>query len=364
MSATNKKTTVTSAPRRPLRIGFIALNDAAPIIVAHENGFFRKHGLDVELSREVGWATIRDKIIHRELDAAHALGAMVISTTLGLNCLPCDCVTAFVLNTDGNCITLSEDLWKRGVRDAVTMRDEVIRSRHERTYVFGVVFAHSSHRIHVCDWLRSGGVDPEKDVRIVVVPPPQLFRNLAAGTIDGYSVGDPWNSLAVREKIGWCAAVSPDLAPGHAEKVLMVRRDFAEKRSEEHLAIVAALSEAAALCDTPAFRPELCNLLARREYMNVPVRVIQASLVGPFDAGHGNTIPATDFIHYHRNAANDPTAAKAAWLIEGFNRHRFLPAGVTIPADLGARTFRSDLYALAQKPSRSTNRHDKALVHA
>lgn len=364
MSATNKKTTVTSAPRRPLRIGFIALNDAAPIIVAHENGFFRKHGLDVELSREVGWATIRDKIIHRELDAAHALGAMVISTTLGLNCLPCDCVTAFVLNTDGNCITLSEDLWKRGVRDAVTMRDEVIRSRHERTYVFGVVFAHSSHRIHVCDWLRSGGVDPEKDVRIVVVPPPQLFRNLAAGTIDGYSVGDPWNSLAVREKIGWCAAVSPDLAPGHAEKVLMVRRDFAEKRSEEHLAIVAALSEAAALCDTPAFRPELCTLLARREYMNVPVRVIQASLVGPFDAGHGNTIPATDFIHYHRNAANDPTAAKAAWLIEGFNRHRFLPAGVTIPADLGARTFRSDLYALAQKPSRSTNRHDKALVHA
>ncbi|MBC8041781.1 MAG: ABC transporter substrate-binding protein, partial [Opitutaceae bacterium] len=344
------------------RIGFIALNDAAPIIVAHENGFFKKHGLDVELSREVGWATIRDKVIHRELDAAHALGAMVISTTLGVNCLPCECLTAFVLNTDGNCITLSEDLWKRGVRDAVSMRDEIIRSRHERTYVFGVVFAHSSHRIHVCDWLRSGGVDPEKDVRIVVVPPPQLFRNLAAGTIDGYCVGDPWNSLAVREKIGWCVAVSPDLAPGHAEKVLMVRSDFAANRSDEHLAIISALSEAAALCDTPSFRPELCDLLSRREYMNVPSRVIQASLVGPFDAGHGNTIPATDFIHYHRNAANDPTAAKASWLIDGFNRHRFLPAGITVPADLGARTFRSDLFQLTQKQLIKSKKNE--LVHA
>lgn len=362
MTTINRKPSVTPLPRRPLRIGFIALNDAAPIIVAHENGFFQKHGLHVELSREVGWATIRDKIIYRELDASHALGAMVISTTLGLNCLPCDCVTAFVLNTDGNCITLSEDLWNRGVRDASTMRDEIIRSRHDRAYVFGVVFAQSSHRIHMCDWLRSAGVDPEKDVRIVVVPPPQLFRNLAAGTIDGYCVGDPWNSLAVREKIGWCPVASPDLAPGHAEKVLMVRSDFAETRTAEHLAMIAALSEAAALCDNPAFRPELCDLLARREYMNVPARVIQASLVGPFDCGHGNTVSADNFIQYHRNGANDPTAAKASWLIEGFNRHRFLPAGTVIPADLGPRTFRSDLYHLAQKSSRK--RTNNELVHA
>ncbi|HEY9248558.1 MAG TPA: hypothetical protein VIO38_05480, partial [Rariglobus sp.] len=131
---------------------------------------------------------------------------------------------------------------------------------------------------------------------------------------------------------------------------------------EEHLAMVAALSEAAALCDTPDFRPELCRLLARREYMNVPARVIQSSLVGPFDYGHGRTVSADDFIHYHRNGANNPTSAKAAWLIEGFNRHRFLPAGVTVPADLGQRAFRSDLYTLAQKSSRKRNDHE--LIHA
>ena len=142
MPSPTSKPALSSSSSRPLRIGFIALDDAAPIIVAHEQGFFAQQGLHVELSREVGWATIRDKLVYRELDAAHALGSMVISTTLGLNCLPCDCLTACVLNTNGNCITLSEDLWKRGVRDAKTMRDEIISSRHERTYVFGVVYAH------------------------------------------------------------------------------------------------------------------------------------------------------------------------------------------------------------------------------
>ena len=336
-----------SAAHTALRIGFIALNDAAPIIVAQEHGFFKKHGLAVTLSREVGWATIRDKVIHRELDAAHALGAMLISTRLGSNCLPTDCLTAFVLNTNGNCITLSEELWQLGVRDARSLRDEIVRSRHERTYVFGVVFAHSAQRILLCDWLRSGGIDPEKDVRIVIVPPPQLFRNLAAGTIDGYCVGDPWNSLAVREKIGWCPDLSPTLATGHAEKVLMVLNDFAETRADEHFALVAALAEAAELCDRADFRPELCTLLARKEYINVPARVIQSSLIGPFEAGHRTTFPAADFIQFHRDGANDPTEAKAAWLIEGFKRNRFLPAGVTIPADLGKKTFRSDLHHLA-----------------
>lgn len=333
-----------SASPRPLRIGFIPLSDAAPIIVAQEHGFFRRHGLRTELSREVGWATIRDKIIYGELDATHALGAMVISTTLGLNCQPCDCVTAFVLNTNGNCVTLSEDLWQRGVRDAATMRDEIVGSRKERIYVFGVVFAHSSHRIQIGDWLRSGGVNPEKDVRIVVVPPPQLFRNLLAGTIDGYCVGDPWNSLAVREKAGWCPAVSADLSPGHPEKVFMVRADFAEQHGPEHLALVAALSEAAALCDDPAFRPELSRLLSRREYLNVPERVIAAGLVGPFDFGHGRTETSSDFIRFHQDGANDPSAAKAAWLIEGFRRNGMFVSSTLVPGDLGARTFRSDLF--------------------
>ncbi|MFA6961899.1 MAG: CmpA/NrtA family ABC transporter substrate-binding protein [Opitutaceae bacterium] len=347
MSAAKNKVRPAAAIGRPLKVGFIPLNDAAPLIVAHEHGFFQRHGLQVELCREVGWATIRDKIIYRELDAAHSLGAMVIATTLGLGCVPCECLTALVLNTHGNCITLSEDLWKLGVRDAATMHDAIIKHRHERTFVFGVVFNHSSHHILLCDWLAGGGIDPQKDVRIVIVPPPQLFRNLSAGTIDGYCVGDPWCSLAVREKIGWCAAISRELAPNHAEKVLMVRRDFAETHSDEHLALVAAVAEAAELCDDPAFRPELVGLLARREYLNVPARVIHASLVGPFDLGHERSVSAEHFIHFHGDGANDPTSLKSDWIIDRFTRHGLIPRGLAVPADLGRRTFRSDLFKRA-----------------
>jgi ABC-type nitrate/sulfonate/bicarbonate transport system substrate-binding protein len=339
----------TAITPRPLRLGFIELIHAAPLIVAHEQGFFRRHGVRTELSREVGWATIRDKLIYRELDAAHALGAMLISTTLGLRCLPCECLTACVLNLNGNGLTFSEELWQLGVRDGPTLRAEIARVRGQRTFVIGIVFEYSAHHILLCDWLRAAGIDPGRDLSIVVVPPAQLFRNLVAGTLDGFCAGEPWNSLAVREKAGWCAAVSTDLAPGHPEKVFMVTADFADRRPEEHLAMVAAIAEAAALCDQPSFRPELARLLARPEYLNLAASVIAASLVGPFDYGHGRRDGADQFIQFHRGAANDPTPAKAKWLLDGFTRNGFLPAGVSLPPNLAGRLFRSDLFHAATK---------------
>jgi len=126
--------------RRPLQVGFVPLTDCAPLIMASELGLFRKYGLRVTLSRELGWATIRDKVIHGELDAAHALAAMPVAATLGLGSIPCECSTALVLNLHGNAITLSNDLWRRGVRDGASLREEIARSRREKTFAFGVVF--------------------------------------------------------------------------------------------------------------------------------------------------------------------------------------------------------------------------------
>ena len=352
----------TASQATALRIGFIALNDAAPIVVAQEHGFFRRQGLRVELRREVGWATIRDKIIYRELDAAHALGAMVLSTTLGLDCRACPCLTAFILNLNGNSITLSETLRERGVHDAASLREEIARTRPGRVPVLGIVYQYSSHRIQLGGWLRAAGIDPQRDVRIVVVPPPQLFRNLAAGTIDGYCAGDPWNSLAVREKLGWTVATSADLNPGHPEKVLMVRADFAEQRHPEHLAMLAALTQAAALCDDPGFRPELARLLARREYLNVPERVVAAGLVGPYQFGHGRSTDATDFVVFHRDEANDPTPARASWLIDHLASNGLLPGTPrALPSDLARRTFRSDLFHQARQRHAHTSHHAEAL---
>ena len=332
-----------------LRLGFIPLTDAAPLLVADAQGLFRKRGLDVELSREVGWATIRDKIIYRELDGSHAVAPMVVSTTLGLGCLATPCLAASVFNAHGDAITLSTALWKAGVRDAATLREEIRRTRHERLLVLAVVFAHSAQSILLRDWLRGAQIDPDKDVRIVVVPPPQLHRNLAAGTIDGYCVGDPYNSQAVREKTGWIAAFSADLAPGHPEKAFMVREDFASARSEEHLALVAAIQEAAVLCDDPAFRPELVRLLSRPEYLNVPARNLAPALTGPMDPGGGrDPVSAENYIRFSRFEANVPTPLRAQWIIDGLVRNGLVPKGVPLPPDLARRVFRSDLFSQAR----------------
>lgn len=324
-----------SAPAAALRIGFIALADAAPLIVAHEMGLFRKEGVRVELRRELGWATIRDKVIYRELDAAHALGAMVLSTSLGIHCPACPCVTAFALGEEGNAITLSMDLHGRGVRDGATLKEEARRTRGERQLVLGVVSEHSSHRILLGDWLKAAGLRPDVDYRIVVVPPPLLFRNLYAGTIDGYCSGEPWNALAVREQVGFCPATSRTLEPGHIEKVLMVREDFAEARDGEHRALLRALAAGAELSARPEFRTELVSMLARREYLNLSAKVVALGL------GEGNPDSPAAF---DRTSMHEPSAEKAQWLLDGFRRHGLIPQSRPVPQDLIETTFRADIF--------------------
>ena len=228
---------------RPLRLGFVPLTDCAPLVLAQELGLFRKYGLAVTLHRELGWATIRDKIIYGELDAAHAVVGLPVAATLGLGSIKCECATALVLNLHGNGITLSNELRKRGVTNVTQLRAEVQKLRGERTLTFGIVSPVSSHNFLLRSWLAGAGINPDRDVRIVVVPPPQMVANLKSGNLDGFCAGEPWNSVAVQAKAGWCAAVSAELDPGHPEKVLMVRSDFAEQREPEHLALVAALIE-------------------------------------------------------------------------------------------------------------------------
>src|SRR5690606_6364791 len=143
----------------------------------------------------------------------------------------------------------------------------------------------------------------------------------------------PYNSQAVREKTGWIAATSADLAPGHPEKVFMVREDFAAARHEEHLALISALQEAAVLCDDPAFRPELVRLLARPEHLNIPAKMLSPALIGPLDPGREEPpVSAENYIRFSRDEANVPTPLRAQWIIDGFLRHGLVPRGQALPA--------------------------------
>lgn len=329
---------------RPLRVGFISLTDAAPIIVAEELGYFARCGLRVELHREIGWATVREKIIYGELEASHAPAAMLWSTQLGIGCPACEVLTAFVLNLNGNAITLSTALWAAGARDAASLRTYARERRARQPLTFGVVFPYSSQHLQLREWLKTAQLEPDRDVRIVVVPPAQMFRNLAAGTIDGYCVGDPWTSYAVREGVGWCPTWSAALQPGHMEKVVMVTRRFAEARPSEHAAFVTALTTAAAWCDEPQNRERLVELLSEARYLNLPARVIASALLGKFDCGHGRIETVPEFIIFHRGEANVPNVAKATALQTALGTAGLLSPAVAADLELPRRLFREDLH--------------------
>jgi ABC-type nitrate/sulfonate/bicarbonate transport system substrate-binding protein len=365
----NKKnqSAIPNTRARPLRLGFVPLTDCAPLIMAKELGLFGKFGLHVQLSRELGWATVRDKIVHSELDAAHALAAMPLAATLGLGSIAIDCLTALVLNLHGNAITLSNELWKQGVRDGRTLRDFIRTCRRERSLTFGAVSSYSTHRQLLRNWLSSHGIDPERDVRIVIVPPPQMAANLKAGNLDGFCSGEPWNSVAVQSRAGWIAATSSEIDSLHPEKVLMVRGDFAIKRSEEHIALVAALIEACEFCDQPENQERIIETLALPDYVSVPESALRHGISGEMDFGHGNERTVDDFYIFHRDNANVPGGDKAAWTLQLVRSSGLCKEPTSINFALGRKTFRTDIFerALALRPSiltRSKSEHQTILA--
>jgi len=330
---------------RSLCIGFLPVNDCAPLILAHESGLFEKYGLKVELQREQSWKGIHDKVIAGQLDAAHAPGTLPFLARLGLTSEPCNCVTGLVLSLQGNAITISNELVKRGVHDAASLRDVIRRDAGKRTYTFGVVLPFSSQHFLLCQWLQSAKINPYAEVRIVTASPSEMFPLLSLGYLDGYCAGEPWTSVAEHAGLGHCVATSATLAPLHPEKVLMVREDFAEKQADEHERLIAALIEASEICDQPDNRSDLCRLLARPEYVDAPVECLQPGLIGPFGT-HDTGLFSLHGLHvFNRCRANAPTAARASWIIKHFHnylRWRVRPAGMD-------KIFRPDIFRRALK---------------
>jgi ABC-type nitrate/sulfonate/bicarbonate transport system substrate-binding protein len=336
-----------SRHERKLRLGFVPLVDCAPLVAAFELGLFAKYDLDVKLCRELGWATVRDKIIYGELDASQAVAGLALAATCGWGSVSIPCVTGMILNTNGNGITLSNLLYAQGVRDAKSFRRFLFQDA-KSIPVFGTVSPFSSHNFLLRKWLRSGGIDPDKDVRIVIVPPPQVCQNLKAGNLDGFCVGEPWNSLAVQSRLGWSVATSSDLSKGHPEKILLVREEFAEKKPELHLALIAALLEACHWCDQPENLDKLVSLLSRTEYLNLPAKVITPSLSGRYDYGNGRRETIEDFFSFYRDSANDPSPKLVEWIADHVVDNGF--SKVTKPTkELCQRVFRRDLYQQAKK---------------
>jgi ABC-type nitrate/sulfonate/bicarbonate transport system substrate-binding protein len=324
--------------------------------MAKELGFFEDFGLKVQLSRELGWATIRDKIFFGELDAAHALAPMVFAAGLGLKRPPTECVAALVLNLHGNAITLSRPLGQAAKKAGGL--GALLTGRRERL-VLGIPFPHSSHHFLVRDWLKSLGLNAESAAQFVVVPPPQMPPNLKTGHLDGYCVGEPWNSIAVLGRCGVIVATSAEIAPLHPEKVLMVRREFADSRKDEHKQLVAALLKACRYCDRPENRDHVIETLSQKQYLDISAEALRPGLTGDLDRGDGDSERSDYFTIFAQKNANEPSEDKAAWILNGLRDSNLCNDPAALNRTLGQRVFSVEIFDEALRLCNATQREDE-----
>jgi ABC-type nitrate/sulfonate/bicarbonate transport system substrate-binding protein len=297
------------------RLGYVPLVDAAPLLVAEALGLFAERGLAVELSAELGWGSIREKLVYGELDGAHAPGPLVFSIVLGTDSKACPVSTDLVLSLQGNGITLSRRFWDRGVRDIPTLR-AMVRNEAPHKPAFAVVARFSSHHFLLRRWLRSAELDPDRHVRIVVLPPPLVAEHLKEGQIDGFCAGEPWNSAAALSGDGWVVATSLSLAPKHPEKVLLVRDQLILQQPEAYSVLRTAIGEACRFCDQPENRRSVADILHAARIFPVSKEVLLNSLVGPFDTGVADLDSAEPFLVFHKDGANEASEERAKWCLE------------------------------------------------
>ena len=344
-----------------LALGFIPLVDSAPLIVAHEKGFAAANDLRLSLVRETSWANIRDRVMLGHFDAAHMLGPLPIASTLGLGGhVTTPMSTPFALGFGGNAITMSAALWARIEEGGCHIGDppgrvaaalaKTVAKRREgggEPLTFAMVYPFSGHNYELCYWLASAGIDPDRDIRLVVLPPPFMADALAEGQIDAFCVGEPWNSLAVETGHGVIAVTKSALWRLGPEKVLGMRTRFAEQSPERLAALLQALYKAAAWSDDPANHDELADLLSRATYVGAPAgmirRILASNVVLMPDIP---PVRIRDFLGFHDHAANFPWQSHALWYYSQMVRWG-QTAHSAEKAELARSVYRPDLYRSA-----------------
>ncbi|MGZ2429623.1 CmpA/NrtA family ABC transporter substrate-binding protein [Rhizobium redzepovicii] len=352
---------VNSEGPKVLRAGYIPLVDASVLIAAAEFGFAQKEGLTLDLVKDVSWANVRDRLAFRQFDIAHMLSPMPVASMLGLGSNPSPTITPFSLGRGGNAITLSTRLFDR-MRDdarlpemasaldnahALAQTIAAIKARGAPLPTFGVTYPFSSHNYEFRYWLAAGGIDPDRDVKLVVVPPPLTSDALAAGAIDGFCVGAPWNMVASERGVGRIVAAKQDIWPSAPEKVIGMRPDWAESHPETVSRLIVALDAAARWCDMPDNHDALAAVLANPRYIAAPVGIIRRVLAGEFNLdAKGNRRIIADYFQFHSGFANYPRPSHALWIYSQMIRWGQAETSLN-KARAAASAYRPDLYRRA-----------------
>ncbi len=270
--------------KKEVRIGFIPLTDCASVVMAAVNKFDEKHGIKIVPSKEASWASVRDKLVNGELDAAHVLYGLIYGVQLGIGGPKKDMSVLMTLNNNGQAITLSNQLRDKGVADGASLAKLI--AKKEREYTFAQTFPTGTHAMWLYYWLAANGINPMKDVKTITVPPPQMVANMRVGNMDGFCVGEPWNNRAIVDKIGFTAVTTQEIWTDHPEKVLGTTADWVAKYPNTARAMTAAVLEAGRWIDASlANKQKTAETIAQKAYVNTDTEVIVARMLGRYENG-------------------------------------------------------------------------------
>lgn len=339
------------APEHPdMRFGIIALTDCSPIVLAHEKGLFKKHGIRSTVAKGANWAAIRDSLANGDNQATHMLIGMPLASTMGLLGSPKKpMVIPWLLNRNGQAITLKSE-WKGKVgADPKALKPMVDRAKSlGEPLTFAMTFPPGTHAMWMRYYLAAGGIHPDKDVSLITIPPPQMVANMKVGKMDGFCVGEPWNARAIADKVGFTSVTTQDLWKDHPEKVCAFTAEFAEKYPRTVKATLKALHEASVWLDDPAHRPEQCEIVSRPTYINTSPETLLPRLLGRLDYGDGRTTQDEFPMHFSRRNCNYPQPKYGVWWLTQFRRWGMV-TGAPDYSGVVQKVFRTDLYEEAMK---------------
>lgn len=341
------------------KIGFIALTDAAPLIIAAEKGLFAKHGMpDVEVLKQASWGATRDNLVlggaSNGIDGAHILTPMPYLMHTGKvtqNNVPVPMTILARLNLDSQGISVAKEYAETGVQlDASKLKAAFEKKKAEGKEIkAAMTFPGGTHDLWIRYWLAAGGIDPDKDVSTIVVPPPQMVANMKVGNMDVFCVGEPWNEQLVNQGIGFTACTTGELWKGHPEKALGMRADWVEKNPNATKALLMAVMEAQQWCDEMANKEEMSTILGKRQWFNVPPKDVLGRLKGNINYGNGRVLENTGLqMKFWQDHASYPFRSHDSWFIaENIRWGKFAPD--TDVKALVEKVNREDIWRAAAK---------------
>ncbi|MBL8215517.1 MAG: ABC transporter substrate-binding protein [Bryobacterales bacterium] len=331
-----------------MRFGMIALTDCASIVMAHELGLFKKFGINSVVSKEASWAVIRDKLSLGENQATHMLLGMPFGSTMGLLGSPVKPIVApWMINRNGQAITLASKL--KGVKTAKDLKPIADKAKASGTpLTFAMTFPTGTHAMWIRYWLASGGINPDKDVTLITIPPPQMVANMKVGKMDGFCVGEPWNARAIADGIGFTVTTTQKIWTDHPEKVCAFTEEFAMKNPKTVKAVLKALHLASEHIDNMANRPAVAEVISRPTYINCPKEVILGRLQGKYDYGNGASEQDPNYMVFSARGCNFPSKTYGYWWLSQFRRWGMVKSAPSYKAVVD-RVMRPDLYTEAMK---------------